>query len=72
MRYLYDDIAYVIRNAKTNKWLKSYKTGRSYWSPSIVNAVICDADTVNSFMKKLHKTSHAKHVQIRKIGVIDD
>ncbi len=65
MSYLYDDIAYVIRNPKANKWLMSFKTGRSYWAPSIVNAVVCDVDKVISLIKKLHDISHPRHVKNR-------
>ncbi len=60
------------RHSRANKWLIPFKTGRSYWAPSIVNAVICAVDKVNSLIKKLLETSHARHVKIRKSGVIDD
>jgi len=62
----------VIRNSKSNKWLIPFKTGRSHRAPSIVNAVISDVDKVNSLIKKLLEASHARHVKIRKSGVIDD
>ena len=72
MNYLYDDADYVTRNSIANKWLKPIKAGRSYWAPSIVNAVLCDINKVSSAIKKLHGTSHARHVKVRKSGVIDD
>jgi len=62
----------VIRNSKSNKWLIPFKTGRSHRAPSIVNVVVSDVDKVNSLIKKLLETSYARHVKVRKSGVIDD
>ncbi len=68
---MYDDIAYVIRNSKTNKWLREFNGKRAYWVSSIVTAQICNATTANKLMTELQNTSHAKHVQIRELGLID-
>ena len=68
---MYDDIAFVIRNSKKNKWLKSFSGNRAYWVDSIINAQLCNVKTANKLIDTLQKTSHAKHVQIREIGILD-